>query len=300
MKKFFIHILFLTLGIISCDEPLPTQIIKPDVPDDVQVDLEVLSPEPDLFIYNSGYDTLGFISAFPPDKPIINVSGIKNSYKNLTFYRTTVFALFIDKKLRVERKDGRLIGFGSRLVGETSFNNIQSKIIPRIVKYKWENNILDTFLGVAHLLYYNRGSNSLFPFPYESSITFKLNPIVGESSEVNIPTPIEITGKINASGSLRKRNLKIELGWNGTKDGKIEIVVGGMNPTDHVPFPLYKIKVRDSGRVTVPQTLMETFPFDKFKQIVFSFSRQKFVGNPRSSRNIIIAQSIHNIKFDVP
>ncbi|MCF6269961.1 MAG: hypothetical protein L3J41_09630 [Melioribacteraceae bacterium] len=300
MNKFLIHILLLTFGLISCNEPLPTQIIKPDIPEDAQVDIEVLSPEPDLFTYTNGYDTLGFVFAFPLDRTIINVSGIKNSYKNSTSYRTTAFAVFIDKKLRVERKDGRLIGYGSRLVGETSFNNIRSKVIPRIVRYRWERNILDTLLGVAHLLTYRRGNNSLFPFPYESNVLFKLDPIIGNNSEIRIPTPTEITGKIKATGSLRSRNLKIELGWNSAKDGTIEIVVGGMNPADHVPFPLYKIKVRDSGRVTVPRTLMETFPFDKFKQIVFSFSRQKFVGNPRDSKNIIIAQSIHNIKFDVP
>jgi hypothetical protein len=300
MKKFLIYISLLTFGLISCNEPLPTQIVAPELPSDVQVDIEVLSPEPDLFAYDNGYDTLGFVSAFPPDKAIINVSGIKNSYKNLTTRRSTAFAVFIDKSIRYEREDGRLIGFGSRLIGETSFNNIRSWVIPRIIKYKWENSILDTTLGVAHLLSFNRGENRLFPFPYESNVKFKLTPFVGDEVVLDIPTPVEITGRIHSTGSLQNRNLRIDLEWNSVDDGRITIVVGGMNPTDRVPFPLYKIRVKDSGKVTIPKSLMETFPFHRFKQILFSFSRQKFVGNPLTSENIVVAQSIHNLKFDVP
>lgn len=296
MKKFLLHILILIFGIIGCDEPSPTQII----PDEAEVDIELLSPEPDLFTYDNGYDTLGFVSSYPPDYTIINVTGIKNSYNNLTFHRTTAFAVFIDKNLRVVREDGRLIGFGSRLIGETSFNDIQSWVIPRNVKYRWDGNVLDTLLGVAHLLTFNRGNNSLFPFPYESSVKFKLNPFVGNNFEIDIPTPTEITGKINASGSLRNRDLKIELEWNVADEGDIVIVVGGMNLEDRAPYPLYKIRVRDSGKIKIPRTLMETFPFDRYKQIMFSFSRQKFVSAQLESGNIIVAQSIHNIKFNVP
>jgi len=300
MKKYIIHILLLTFGLMSCDKPLPTEIIKPDIPDDANVDIEVLSPEPDLFTYDIGYDTLGFVSAFPPDISVITVSGIKNSYNNLTFKRTTAFAVFIDTSLRFEREDERVIGFGSRLIGETSFNNIKSWVIPRTKKYRWKGEILDTLLGFSHLLTFNRGNNSLFPFPYESSVKFKLNPIVGNNFEIDIPTPTEITGKINASGSLKNRDLKIELEWNVANEGNIVIVVGGINPNDNAPYPLYKIRVRDSGKIKIPRTLMETFPFDRFKQIMFSFSRQKFVHNQFESGNIIVAQSIHNIKFNVP
>ncbi len=122
----------------------------------------------------------------------------------------------------------------------------------------------------------------------------------GNNIEIDIPTPTEITGKINASGSLRNRDLKIELEWNVANEGNIVIVVGGINPNDNAPYPLYKIRVRDSGKIKIPRTLMETFPFDRFKQIMFSFSRQKFVADQLESRNIIVAQSIHNIKFNVP
>ena len=300
MNKFLLHILLLMFGVISCNNPLPTKIVKPDLPEDAHVDIEVLSPEPDLFAYDNGYDTLGFVSAFPPDRTVISVSGIKNSYNNLTSHRTTAFAVFIDKNMRIEREDGRLLGFGSRVVGETSFNNIKSRIIPRRIKYRWEENILDTLLGVAHLLTYSHGENALFPFPYKSRVKFRLNPIVGNDSVIDIPTPTEITGNISATGSLRNHNLRIELEWNRADDGRIEIVVGGMNPNDNAPFPLYKIRVRDGGKILIPRTLMETFPFDRFQQIMFSFSRQKFVGDPLRSENIIVAQSIHNIKFNVP
>jgi hypothetical protein len=126
-----------------------------------------------------------------------------------------------------------------------------------------------------------------------------LNPIIGNQLEINIPTPNEITGHVNISGSIKNRDLKIELEWNAENNGKIEIIVGGMNQQLKTPFPLFKIRVKDNGEITVPRSLIETFPFNKFNQIVFTFARQKFVGDPRVSEKIILAQSIHNIKVDV-
>ncbi len=301
MKNILLHIFFLTFGLISCNSPLPTEIIKPNVQEDTNIkNIEVLSPEPDLFIYNAGYDTLGYVSALPIRKTIISVSGIKTTYKNLTSYRTTAFAVYIDKSQKVETEDGRLLGFASKLIGRTSFNNISSIIIPRIIKYKSRKGLVDTLLGVSHLLTYRRGNNSLFPFPYNSNINYNLKFGNEKNIDINIPTPTEIIGKINVFGRLKNNNLKIEIEWNRADEGKIEIVIGGMNPNSKIPFPLYKFKVRGRNKIIIPKSLVKTFPFDRFKQIMISLVRQKFVGNPTSSKNIVVAQSIHNIKIDVP
>ncbi len=299
MQKILLYILPILLIFTSCNEPLPTQLVEPNISDNTKVEIETLSPEPDLFAYENGYDTLGFVASLPPNKAIISISGIKNSYKRITIKRTTAFAVYINKEKRIERKDGRLLGFASEYVGKTSFNNIKAVVIPRKIKYKWHGNVLDTTLGLAHVISIKRKRNSLYPFPYNSNVKFHLEHADGDI-EFDIPTPSETTGKVKIEGTTKDKNLKINLFWNGSNEGQIVIVVGGMNPSNRTPFPLYRIRVKDNGRLTIPKSLMKTFPFNRFKQIMFSFVKQKFVGNPSSSKNIVVAQSIHNIKFDVP
>ncbi len=299
MQKTLLYILPLIIIFISCKEPLPTQLVEPNTPNNTKVEIEPLSPEPDLFAYEGGYDTLGYVPSTPIDKAIINVSGIKSTYKRVTTKRTTAFAIYTNKDKRIERKDKRLIGFFSDYVGETSFNNIKAVAIKRRIKYKWNGSILDTLLGVIHMIPFSRRRTSLYPFPYNSSISFRLK-IASGNRDISILTPTEITGKIKTEGTVGDKNLKINLEWNASRESKITIIIGGMNPNSRAPFPLFKIQVRDNGKVTIPKSLMRTFPFNRFKQVMCSFVRQKFVGNPKHSKEIIVAQSIHNIRFDVP
>ncbi len=301
MKKHFKYFLLLLAFLkFGCTEPAPTEIYVSEVPSDAQVDIEVLSPQPDLYVYQNGYDSIGYVAPTPTNKTIINLSGIRNTYKQFTVKRTSAFALFIDESAKAVTPDGRTIGYLSRLIGKVSFNDIKAIPLPRIVKYKWNGVVQDTLLGWVHYFAQKHGISTLFPFPYNSSVKFKLEPIVGDNVTFNIPTPPEIIGKVLVHGTVQKKDLKITLRWNSVNIGNIVLVVGGINPNEHSPFPLYRIRVKDTGEINIPRSLLKTFPFNRFKQMVISFVRQKFVGDPRTGDQIIVAQSIHNIKIDVP
>lgn len=293
-------IIVLALIKFGCTEPAPTEIYVPEVPSDAQVDIEVLSPEPDLYVYQNGYDSIGYVTPTPTNKAIINLSGIRNTYKYFTVKRTSAFALFIDENVKAETPDGRTIGYLSRLIGKVNFNDVNAIPLPRRVRYKLDGAVVDTLLGWVHYYAQKNGTSSLFPFPYNSSIKFKLDPILGDDIIFDIPTPEEIVGQVLVNGTVRNNNLKISLRWNSINEGNIVLVVGGMNRNDISPFPLYRIRVSDTGEVAIPRSLLTTFPSDRFKQMVISFVRQKFVGNPTTEDQIIVAQSIHNIKIDVP
>ena len=301
MKKPYKYI-FLLLAFIKfgCTEPAPTEIIVQDIPSDTQVDIEVLSPEPDLYVYQNGYDSIGYVAPTPTKRAIINLSGIRNTYKEYTVKRTSAFALFTDKNVKIETPNGRTIGYYSRLIGKVSFNDIGAIPLPRKVQYRWHGEIVDTLLGWVHYFAQKHGTSSLFPFPYNSNISFKLEPIVGNDVTFNIPTPEEIVGHVKVSGTRRDRNLEIALKWNPTNVGKVELVIGGLNRNEISPFPLYKIRVPDNGAISIPKSLIKTFPFDRFNQMVISFVRQKFTVDPNVNENIVVAQTVHNIKIDVP
>jgi len=299
-KRFKYFLLVLAFIKFGCTEPTPTEIYVPEVPSDAQVDIEVLSPEPDLYVYQNGYDSIGYVAPTPTNKTIINLSGIRNTYKQYTVKRTSAFALFIDESVKATTPDGRTIGYLSRLIGKVSFNNVKAIPLPRIVKYKWNGTVQDTLLGWIHYFSQKYGTSPLFPFPYNSSVKFRLVQFMEENVIIDIPTPEEIIGNVLVQGSVRNKDLKITLKWNPTHVGNIALVVGGMNPNDFSPFPLYRIRVKDTGEVNIPRSLLKTFPFNRFKQMVISFVRQRFVGDPLSGDQIIVAQSIHNIKIDVP
>lgn len=301
MKKHFKYFLLVLAFIkFGCTEPAPTEIYVPEVPSDAQVDIEVLSPQPDLYVYQNGYDSIGYVAPTPTNKTIINLSGIRNTYKQFTVKRTSAFALFIDESAKAVTPDGRTIGYLSKLIGKVSFNDVKAIPLPRVVKYKWNGAVVDTLLGWVHYFAQKHGTSPLFPFPYNSSVKFKLEPIVGNDIILDIPTPKEIVGKVLVHGTARNKNLKISLKWNSINAKNIVFVIGGMNHGDFSPFPLYKIRVRDTGEVQIPRSLLKTFPFNRFKQMVISFVRQKFVGDQRTGDQIVVAQSVHNIKIDVP
>ncbi|MEN8191704.1 MAG: hypothetical protein ABFS12_02735 [Bacteroidota bacterium] len=293
-------VLILIIFTFSCDEPAPTEIYIPEVPSNAQVDIEVLSPEPDLYVYQNGYDSIGYVAPTPSNKAIINLSGITNTYKNITVKRTSAFALFVDKSKKVLTPNGRLIGYNSKYIGKVNFNDINALSLPYRVKYRWLGNVVDTTLGWVHYFAQKNGQSLLFPFPYNSSIKFKLDPIIGNDIVFDIPTPYEIIGYVRTRGKPEDDNFEISLHWNSMNERDIAIVVGGMNSTDVSPFPLYKIRVKDTGEISIPKSLLKTFPYGRFNQLVISFVRQKFAVNLSTTDQVVVAQSIHNIKIDVP
>lgn len=302
MKKLSLHIiLILSLIIIGCDQPAPTELYLQNTSSDDQVDIEVLSPEPDLFVYSDGYDSTGVITARPTNTNIVSISGIKNSYKDYVNRMTYGFALFLDRDQIVETPTGRLLGYRSRTIGKVSFNEVPAIVLPRIVKYRQNGIVKDTLLGTAHILYKtnHHAQSSVFPFPYASWINFKLEPFIGNEINFLMPTPPEITGEVKLQGSKSENNLRINLNWNPEEIGRVEIVIGGMNAGDRKAYPLYRLRLRDNGSFSLPLSLVRSLPLDRFNQLVISFIRKIEIQGPSDKDNYVITQSIHNIGFDV-
>lgn len=292
---------------LACNEPGPTELVR-EGPDE-ELDIELLSPDPNIL--PGDYDSTGTVILVPRYSNIITVNGIKNSFNNNTqtdFYSS---AEFYDKSDSIKTPNGRLLGFRLRALGRVFFGDKQAKVIDRKIRYRFNNAILDTSLGLFHELRgRSRGQgpgqgspNPPIDFPYNSSVRFEFNPIVGENTSFNIPTPGEITGSLRVLGNNSERNLRLELTWNDDGNDRIDIVVGGVaeQRREHVPF--YRIKnVRNDGKLTIPKELMKNIPFDNFKTLVISFERVKqfSFSNSTLSDNLILSKSIHNIRFNVP
>lgn len=313
MKK-EIQILFigLLLGVLlsSCKEPGPVDIRDDDIFHEEQLDIEILSPEPNVFVYSNGYDSTGILGPLPPNASLISVSGIQTTYKGQSIHRIYNAAMFFDRSKPIHAHDRRIVGFLLNPLGDVFFNGEQAGENQLRIRYKMQGGEKDTLLGNYHVI--NRlflPSGSL-AFPYDSYINFELQMGHGQGQggmnniSLNIPTPEKITGEVELIGSRKGRNVKIDLLWNANSDNRepVEIILGGSSRDKNDVFPIVKFRTKDDGFLRIPNSIMRSIPFDRFDAIVITFRRGKVktVLNNMLPDNHIIAQSIHNIKIDVP
>lgn len=120
----------------------------------------------------------------------------------------------------------------------------------------------------------------------------------------DIPTPEKVTGEVELTGSRRGHNVKIDLYWNANsrKDALIEIIIGGSSRNKDGVIPIVKFRTIDDGFLRIPRSIMRSIPFDIHDTLVITFRRReiKTFQDSMLPDNHIVAQSIHNIKIDVP
>jgi hypothetical protein len=306
MKK-EIKILFigLILGVLlaSCKEPGPVEII-----DEENLDIELLSPRPDENVYSTPYDSTGILEPASLYTTLISVSGIQNTYKNISINSIYDAAFFFDRSKPIYDSDSRIVGYHCNPLGDVFFNSEQAAEKEWRVRYRLHGEERDTLLGKYHVLTRLFSPGGLFAFPYDSYLNFELKNMHGQgqtnSISFAIPTPEKVTGRVELTGSRRTRDIKMDLNWNANskRDARIEIVVGGYEAGKDGVFPILRFRTADDGFLSFPPSLLRTIPFNRFNALVITFQRKLFkrYQHDKLPDNHIVAQSIHNIKIDVP
>ena len=299
----YIAILILAVTFYSCQKPAPTELVTNDSESQDKVTISIVPNEPDSFEYTNGYDSTGIISPVPKYTSVVTVSSTKTTYKSNTTNAYLAQAIFYDKTKPINLRTGKLIGFRTRSLGIVQFGNHIARLAPLSIKIK--NSAKDSVIGFYHLLYRKSNFGDPFEFNFNSKIDFKLKIMGIPPVNFQIPTPEEISGSIESSGSLTKGNLRYTLKWNGINDGKIDIIIGGIkrgfNKSEVSPF--LNLRTADDGELILPASLLKDFPFNQFERVVFTFIRKKVVDKFTDNTledNFIAAYSIHNIQLGIP
>jgi hypothetical protein len=302
--------IMLALLLISCSEPIITQL-SDDSKNPNNVKVEIIADKPAVFVYANGYDSTGILQPVLDKSTFISVSGIKNTNYGKRAADDYYFTQFSDKNYPIMSKDKNVIGFTGVNMGEVRFNNLPAQMGANKIQFHDYGNghrqDIDTIVG----LNYSYSSKQLNPsqaskFPYNTSISFKLDQskMTGpnhDTFQFEIPTPIEVTGKVKFQGSSSLKNLEVELEWNGINSGEMEIVLGVFN-TKSLPYPLIRLTGNDNGKIAIPRSIVEKFIADGTQELLVTFIRKKVKEESREffKDNYIVAQSIHNIKIQLP
>jgi hypothetical protein len=285
--------LILLLFNVSCDDPLPTELIN----NEEEVDIAVINPEPNSIVI-TGYDSTGITNPIPEKQSIISLSGIKTTVNGRTFYKAFGEAVFYDTSKPVFINQNKIIGYKTLEFGKVKVGKDTAKIVPHLLKYR-ENFVLkDTLVGVKHIISYGP---SLLPsgnkLPYNKNIKIEFINKNGSPSLLFIKIPEEIKGRMNVTGSRAKNNLKIDLSWNHSFTGSDEIIVGGIIQGSRELEPLFRLKNFKKNKFTIPNSLIKQILSGNYSSIVVSFIRKTRKTKPTSRLGDIYfaSQSIHNI-----
>ncbi len=314
MKNLLTYCFIILLNLFfftNCDDPNPTELFLDDtaVEDDID-DVELTPSKPGTFIYTNGYDSTGIIDPLPRRRSVVFLSGAKYTLNNILQHEINhAEAVFYDRNRPVQTNTGSVVGFHSNYVGRVLFGNDSALVRNNRVSFI-ENGIQKNVNAGLKYVFSKRvnietGANK---FPFGQRLLFRLvNPATGNNIErFQIPTPEEITGSVQTSGSVDRGNLKIKLQWssNRNKAGKVKIIIGGVLKNTQLNFPVFDINVRDIGNTNIPKWIIDLIPFERFDSLIVTFIRQlEFVGarnsvsEPRLNDSFIVAQSIHNVIF---
>ncbi len=302
MKRLKIYgLIFLVLALlISCEDPLPVELVQET--SSQEYDVDVITPQPDAAVF-TGYDSTGITSPVPVNRSVISLSGIKNTYKNITVSKGYAQAIFYDTTKPVFSRNNVLIGFKTLEFGRVKFDNDTARVVPHRLFYRENGVIKDTLLGVKHILVYRK---RILPFrsnfPYDSSVKFHFDFFGQKPFLQTIKTPVEITAKLKLEGSRKNNDLRVELSWNKAPKGDIIVIIGGLLEGRNEIIPLIRLKSIKTDKIIIRNSLLQKIPFNKFDALIFTVVRHfsQSVSTIRLGDIFISSQSIHNIRVDTP
>ena len=303
VKSYIVVIFFgLSLLVIGCDNPAPTELVQDNSAQGNPVQVQVLTKDTSNEYYSNGYDTTG-VTNYSDSSDVITVSGVKVTVNNVTTSSSLAQAVFFDKSHPIHTSTGGIMGYMTTAPGIVLFNNQRAAKVPYHLRFNDRGFHRDTVLGYDYVL--SQHSATPFNFIYGSDISFQLNQMNGGMQySFNIPTPEEITGKVKLTGKKANRSLNAELQWNVpilSKNKVAEIILGVMVKGTNISFPLYKLSVNDNGDITVPPKLLNELPFNRYDRFVFTFIRQFiFHHNKQGNDLTVFSQSIHSIILNIP
>ncbi|MCL6493238.1 MAG: hypothetical protein K6T54_00515 [Ignavibacterium sp.] len=295
-----ISFLLLTIFILySCDKPSPTELVDGSAQDD-NIEVEVIAKDTEDEFYSNGFDTSGVFQN--QINSIISITGGKITILGQTEKYSIAQTIIYDKSNPVYNSLGRLIGYKTITPGTIRFNNLLTRLVDFRIKYRDAGQILDTLLGKKYVLYKGRGFfHDNFEFPYNSQVSFSFNPLIGNTVNFNIPTPVEVTGTVRIEGNRVQKNLKAILEWNGANNPYFSIIIGAGKRNSRDVFPLYRIKTSDDGRLVIPSKLLMDISRDRFDRLSFTFIRSFDNRENLNEHNVFVSsQSIHTIYVALP
>lgn len=303
MKKLVTYFLLTLILFAGCKEPLPTELLINNLPEDQPLEIEVIASNPNDDFYRNGYDSTGIDPRPGNYNSVVAAIGAKITFNSYTREINHAEAFFYDRTKEIRAKNGRRLGFMTRHVSSIKFNGIFARQVPFIIKYRDNLILKDTVIGPKYVLHNIRNTvlGDTFVLPYSGFYNCEIRLQGNNILDFNIPTPNEITGKIVTRGKRSDNNLLTFVEWNGNNNGIIEIVIGGYNANGENTIPLFKLKVRDNGRVIIPKHILSAIPFDRFDLLVFTLNRKiETVKNENNSNILFTSSSIHSIYINLP
>ena len=299
MKHFKTHLFFLInlLIINGCDKPAVTELTQDE---EEQLEIEVLAKDTDDEFYSA--DSSGVVDDLSGYINVVTVSGIKITRGSATANIAFAQAIFFDKSRPVRRKNGKLLGYNTRLLGSGRFNNVEAKLFPYTIKYNEDGVQQEVALGIRHVLNTSFAGHN-FNYEFNSSVAFNFNFSLlpgGNSLGFDIPTPPEITGNVKLEGRRNNNTLKALLEWEKKNYSGFEIIVGASVSGSERIFPLFRLKTRDDGELIIPPELINKIP-PRFDKIAFYFVRKSEFRQARNGNDFyVLSQSIHRVDIDIP
>ncbi|MCP5061142.1 MAG: hypothetical protein GY936_01595, partial [Ignavibacteriae bacterium] len=251
--KNIILAVILFAAILSCDDPIPTELTN----EKDEVEIDVINPEPNAIVI-TGYDSTGITNAVPEKQSVISLSGIKTTINGRTFYKGYGEAVFYDTSKPVLINQDRLIGYKTLIFGRIKVGNDTAKIVPHFLKYRENFVIKDTLVGVKHVIKYRTAltpSGNLVP--YDENIKIEFRNLEGSPTSLTAKLPEEIIGKINVTGARAQNNLTIGVSWNQSLTGEDEIVFGGILSGGVELIPLFRISRFRNNSFVIPNSFIK-------------------------------------------
>lgn len=277
IKKIIKPILYISLlFLLSCENPVPVDLIDSSQQSEDDLEIEVLSTNPDDETNSSDVDTTGY------NNPRFDYQGEIFLSKNIINYQSTTvesnFAqtILFDKSNPIRNWNNRIVGYHSRDLLNVRYNNHYARKVRYTVKVNQGGNIVDSVLGNKYILFYK--SNFIYSdsidFEFGSPVNVELvhSPARRFSRDLLMPEKILGNIKINTSTNAEYKTI---LEWNGLNKDKIQIIIGAYTK-NIIPIliPLYRLKTKDDGNLILPKNLIESIPKNKFGKLAFIFIRQ--------------------------
>lgn len=303
IKKIFL-LIFVVVVLIRCGEPSPTELFLDNATSEENVQVEPVSTDKDVSANYSGYDSTGVIDPIINKSTIISVTGVRNTNYGSVQSEGYYYALFNDKSKPVKAQNGKIIGYKSKTFSSVKFNNFEAVQVPNIVHYMDKMIKKDTLLGMKYFAKQRMMGHfgQMSGFPFASKINFRAEENRRSFVQFDIITPSEILGRVNLEGNRARKNLNFVLEWNAKREGVVEIILATIQQNTGETKPLIKLKGNDNGRIKVPFSIIENALLNQNKTIVISFIRkiEKETNYNLLNDTYIVAQSIHNIKIEIP
>ncbi len=293
---------FILILIQSCSDPAPVEFIDNNLSDS-NIQIEPAFNDIETGLNTSGYDSTGIINPYLNRTTIISIAGVNNTNFGLVQSEGYYYAIFNDKTKPVKLRNGKMLGYRSKNFSSVRFNNFVAIPVPYVVRFLDGMHIKDTVLGTKYFLKQRMMHNGMMNnFPFSSKISFKVIENRNSFTQFDIPTPAKIIGKISLDGNRLKRNLSLIFEWDRVEEEDVIIIIARIKNNTNDTEPLIKVKGNKHGKVKVPYSIIENVVSEQRKVLVISFIRkiEKEINNHLLNDTYIIAQSIHNIKIEIP